>query len=440
MAKDAAARRIERTHVDDLAADVGRRIRAARLERGMSLADVGGNDLSRSFLSLVELGRSRISLRALTVVAERLELPLSHFLDGEASGEALDAELALDQAEVALAQQEPEKALQSLKTARLDTPIKPRALLVQGRALTDVGRPRDAITELQKGLAVAERRNDRPLVADFCQALGSSLYAAGNYDEAMVYLRRALDEASQGPEDPNLLGKITVCIGHILYVRGDVEGAIEQYTRARDLFGSVSDLHTLGCVYSGLSLAYKHLGDSPSALRYSRLSVAAFEANQNVRQSARELNNLAVRYRELNDLDQGLECAREAVARAREIHDREIEANAHSTLSSIYLDLDDLDATVAEAEAADRLSSSDDEMPRLYAWLAFGEVAARRGDHERADLLYRRALEGLERAGHHTAWADAALDYSLVLKRRGDTEQALEFAVQAAQAKISRTA
>ena len=47
----------------------------------MSLAELGGEELSRSFLSLVERGQTRISLRALAIVAHRLGLPLSYFVE-----------------------------------------------------------------------------------------------------------------------------------------------------------------------------------------------------------------------------------------------------------------------------------------------------------------------------------------------------------------------
>src|SRR5436309_11987142 len=102
MVKAATAERIKNTAIDLQAADVGKRIRAARLERGMSLAQLGGDDLSRSFLSLVELGRSRISLRALSIVADRLELPMSYFLGGAIASAEATAGLALDLAEAAL--------------------------------------------------------------------------------------------------------------------------------------------------------------------------------------------------------------------------------------------------------------------------------------------------------------------------------------------------
>ena len=66
---------------DGIQQRVGERIRQARTSRGMSLAQLGGKDLSRGFLSAVELGRSHISLPALSVVARRLGLPVSFFVD-----------------------------------------------------------------------------------------------------------------------------------------------------------------------------------------------------------------------------------------------------------------------------------------------------------------------------------------------------------------------
>jgi transcriptional regulator with XRE-family HTH domain len=61
-------------------------MRAARLERGMTLAQLGEPHLSRSFLSQVELGHARLSLRSLVLVADRLGLPIAYFLDDSPTG------------------------------------------------------------------------------------------------------------------------------------------------------------------------------------------------------------------------------------------------------------------------------------------------------------------------------------------------------------------
>jgi transcriptional regulator with XRE-family HTH domain len=55
------------------------RVRAARQEAGLSLAQVAGDDVSRTFLLFVEQGRSRPSLRVLSLIARRTGRPVSYF-------------------------------------------------------------------------------------------------------------------------------------------------------------------------------------------------------------------------------------------------------------------------------------------------------------------------------------------------------------------------
>src|SRR5579884_2839705 len=163
MVKAATAQRIHGSSIELQAADVGRRIREARLAKGMSLAKLGGDDLSRSFLSLVELGRSRISLRALGIVAERLELPMSYFLTDDPGTGDLIAELTLDQAEAALGRRRPEEALRVLSEAEVPESMEGRAGFLRGWALHDVGRAREAVTTLNGVIPIIDTAGDRML-------------------------------------------------------------------------------------------------------------------------------------------------------------------------------------------------------------------------------------------------------------------------------------
>jgi transcriptional regulator with XRE-family HTH domain len=82
---------------------VGRRIRSAREECGMTLAQLGGKDLTRGFLSAVETGRSSISLNALSIVADRLKLPIAYFVDTAPVLSPPSMQLTVDHVEAALA-------------------------------------------------------------------------------------------------------------------------------------------------------------------------------------------------------------------------------------------------------------------------------------------------------------------------------------------------
>jgi len=71
------------------------------MDAGLSLADVAGEDVSRTFIHFVEQGRSRPSEAILELIAERTRKPVSYFIGGDAPAGASLGELAADLIEVA---------------------------------------------------------------------------------------------------------------------------------------------------------------------------------------------------------------------------------------------------------------------------------------------------------------------------------------------------
>src|SRR6266511_900169 len=62
---------------------LGARVREARRERGMSQARLAGGELTKGFISQVEAGLVRPSVRSLQVMANRLGRSLDYFLGDE---------------------------------------------------------------------------------------------------------------------------------------------------------------------------------------------------------------------------------------------------------------------------------------------------------------------------------------------------------------------
>jgi len=61
---------------------VGLRILALRKARALTQGQLAGSDFSKGFISLVETGRTRISLRAAEILAARLGTSASDLLSG----------------------------------------------------------------------------------------------------------------------------------------------------------------------------------------------------------------------------------------------------------------------------------------------------------------------------------------------------------------------
>ncbi len=59
------------------------RIRQARIERGLSLADLAGTEVSRAFIHQLEQGLARPSLQILELIAQRTGRSVNYFTSGE---------------------------------------------------------------------------------------------------------------------------------------------------------------------------------------------------------------------------------------------------------------------------------------------------------------------------------------------------------------------
>jgi tetratricopeptide (TPR) repeat protein len=436
MVKAETAERYARTS-DLLAADVGQRIRAARLERGMSLAQLGGEDLSRSFLSLVELGRSRISLRALAIVAERLDRPIAYFLAGDMMSREVAAELLINDAETAILNGQAEEALQILEPLEPAERLRGRTFWLRGWALSQLGRTGEAIPLLRDAVPLAERNKDTRLSVEVRYRLAVALYTAQSYHEVAACLETALELAAQ-VGDPLLTGKLTIMRGHLASVQRNPDRAVNEYGTARSQFESIHDAGVLAKVYSTLSNTYRDAANPQDALRYSRMALGIVEARYYEHEVGEEINSLAQRYEELGRLKEALATARSAVERAHQAGDAGLEAVARGTLASILLKLDQIDEARSEAEIAGNLPVEGSEMGGIAAWIVLAKIAERESDHGRADELFTRALEALDRGNHPQLYADTAFTYGQALLARGDGERAARYALKAAEIRTSR--
>src|SRR5947209_19270945 len=69
-----------------VAARVGTNIGEVRTKLGMTQAHLAAPEFSISYISAIERGKIRLSLKALSILARRLDVPLTFLLAGSPSG------------------------------------------------------------------------------------------------------------------------------------------------------------------------------------------------------------------------------------------------------------------------------------------------------------------------------------------------------------------
>ncbi len=139
---------------------LGQRVRRLRKERGMTLAQVAGQDFSRAFLNQVEMGHSQPSTRVLRMIADRLGAPIDYLVDG--SSRLLDQELAVERARLALLHGDPRRALALVQPALHERmALGSDARLCAAGALLALGRPAEAQQLLAAEEPILRDRGDR---------------------------------------------------------------------------------------------------------------------------------------------------------------------------------------------------------------------------------------------------------------------------------------
>jgi len=248
------------------------------MAHGMTQADLAGSDFTKGFISLLETGRTRVSLRAAEVLAARLGISAPDLLGGTAG--ASNLELAVVRADQYVAAGRSREALEQL-TSVIESAtgtVRARALRARGRALLDLGRPREALAALEDASHAFEVLGQREQII---RTLYDRALAHSHLDEPGNALALALECESGmrvgGLVDRTLELQVRSFLAAVFARAGDLESAERQAQQALQLANDVVDNDALGTLYSTLSVARQRQGQLDDALKYARKSLALFE-------------------------------------------------------------------------------------------------------------------------------------------------------------------
>jgi len=443
---DSTATRQQRASAAQAGLRLGERLRQLRVAAGMTQTDLAGDRFSKEYVSQIERGKTRPTRETVEWIAVRLGVDAGFLANGVSADERGRVDAALARADALLEARRNDEALEEFETIRsavLATglpELEARALSGEATVRMRGGEVREAIALLERARALSEGTAFSDVErADVLFRLGVARYklnsvqtAIGLFDEALK-----LAERSEIPSD-QLRSNILAWRSRCYRRRRDLEAAREDVERALELAEGLNDKRTAADVYFQASIIADREGHWVLARSYAERAKAAYEELSDRGNLGRLLNNLgginfllghpedAVTF--LKDAVRiALEVGSDAeaahavngiaqvhlrtgdIARAEEqaryalelLGDRVDEAaeigNAQLVLGRSLLEQDRLDeaeeAFNAGERAFDQLSSGSH---RASAWVAQGDLAARRGDDRNAARLYRQAADALQ--------------------------------------------
>jgi tetratricopeptide (TPR) repeat protein len=425
---------------------LGERIRALRVAAGFTQTELAGERCSKEYISQIERGKTRPTDATVAWLAERLGVEAGFLASGVSTEERAKVEADLERAEALAASHAHEEALEAYRAARPgveasgSASLQVRALAGEAWALQDPGHVREAIELLQRARDLVERpefsdvdRADVLFRLAVCRYKLSSISTAISlFGEALDLAERselpcdqlraqilhwrsrchrrmrdyvaARDDADRGLELAEAIGDrrtmadnyfqaslIAQRQGHYVLSRSYAQ-------RAKELYQQVNDERNVGRLHLMLGGLTLLLGDEERAVEHLKASYSrALDADAPA-DAAQALEGIARVHLERGEYDQAEELARKSLAllQGREDYLHEV-SPSQLVLGRALLErgrLDEAEECFRAADAAAEQMASISH--RTEAWVALGDLAARRGDDRGAARLYRNAAEALQ--------------------------------------------
>ena len=259
---------------------VGQRLRRLRHDRGLSQRELASPGVSYAYISRIEAGARRPSVKALRMLVRKLGVSADYLETGSEIRDVELRELRIADAELELRlaedSGEAEAALQRLHeeaVAAGDAIAASRASLALGLASAAAGRNAEAIERLEAGLEVSPLAPS--LRPEVFAALGRAYTVTNRPDLAIELFERCLGEiAEDAPEDLFAQARFTRFLSDALSELDELERAQSLLEAALERADEVNDPYGRVRIYRSLAQLNEKRGRPLTALEYVRRALA----------------------------------------------------------------------------------------------------------------------------------------------------------------------
>lgn len=258
---------------------VGVKVRELRTARGMTQAQVAGPDFSKGFISLLETGRTRISLRAAHILAARLGVEVTDLLSAPTT-DRQDLEFMLLRAEQELRAGHHQVASEIAEkwTKKATGILRARFQRLQARALIETTRSPEAVKLLDEAIRAFRSLGAKEFVARTLYDLARAHARLDASGEGLKYALDAEQAIQRGDViDRTLELEIHQFLASLYFRLGDPASMEARAERARAIAEDVADPGAVAELYASLSLTRYEQGDKEAALTYARKSIDLYE-------------------------------------------------------------------------------------------------------------------------------------------------------------------
>src|SRR5438876_1128393 len=257
-----------------MVADVGARIRSLRTAKGLTQAQVAEPQYTKAYISMLESGRTRASMKALEHIAGVLGVQPADLLGGAPS--PATPQYTLLEARRLIEQRHADAAIPLLEGE--EEGMTPQDQLFRLRylaaAYNTTSQPKQAFPVIERAQRMADLLNDPEEQVRIKAVLAAAYARTYAYEEEVRLLRECVQACEDGtvrdvPFHYRRLVDLALALGN----QRQSKQALVVYEQAFALASQFDDLPSAASLYAGIAKAYHDAGDIEAAIMNNQKSL-----------------------------------------------------------------------------------------------------------------------------------------------------------------------
>jgi tetratricopeptide (TPR) repeat protein len=452
---------------------LGTRVRLARKRLGLSQQELAGPEYVASYISAIERDKIHPSLKALQLIATRLNEPVEYFLyGGYGSGalaeteststttnfipetslamalrdDLLEAQVLVEQVgDVPLTASEKDvdnatKKLESIPRHQLSEYDRALLLYLYGKLHLQKGDYDTARAEYEEALALANKTEQEVLSVEIRNQLGSLYYLRRQVEQAVPYHKSCWEtiEANESLFDPSLKLRVMSNLANDYVAQGRQEDAINTFQKALEYDKMFNQPRVRANAYWKLSDTYKERRDLVRSRMYATLATELFEEVNQRRKLLRLSADMGGMLADLGRENEAEKILTKAVTVSEE--DASLVgtdlALTYTSLAWLRVRQENLEeARDLSEKAVKEARTASDGIAEGKALKLAAEIATKLNNSKDARQYFKEAIDKLENVSMPYLLSDVYKAYSEALESWGELDQAVVFLKKAYESK-----
>jgi len=250
-----------------------------------------------------------------------------------------------------------------------------------------------AYATAQEMLKMAVYINSNQCIALSNKAIGNSVHSLGRYDEAIVYLNKALDLYKNQADSVNLIE----CFNDLAFAKEAqslYNEAINYLEESLGICDKLGNKEKLGETMFSLATNYRKKGEYRKALNLYEQALELFEKQNNQKQIGLVYNSMGLNCHATNELQKSMEFLRKALSIAEKQNDRIHISNRLSNIGLTYELMGNSDGALEYYGKTLEIDTSLNDKPKMaITYNNIGLVHANNRQYEKAYEFFNKSIE-----------------------------------------------